>query len=71
MDSKRYSFVLVFANGSNQYYHFPCEYRRHVNALRQWKRHYTLDAFRRDGTTTYYQATEKQPVTPQVDLFRI
>lgn len=70
MDSKQYSFVLVFANGSNPYYHFPCDYHNHTNAIRKWKRHWNLEVLERNGTMTFYRATEKQPITPQVNLFR-
>ena len=69
MDSQRYSFVLIFANGSNPYYHLPCEHRQHRNELKKWKRHWTLTKIGCDGTTTFYQAIEKRPVTPQVDRF--
>lgn len=65
-----YSFHIEFTNGSNPFFSFPCEYKKHIAQLRRWKARYKLDVLARIGNTTYYRATEKQPATPQVDLFR-
>lgn len=37
-----YSFHITFADGSNPYYHFPCEYGDHYRALCAWKKNYKL-----------------------------
>lgn len=68
---KTYAFHITFANGSNPYYHFPCDYKSHIAAIRKWKRHWNLEVVSRFDGLTNFRATEKQPITPQVDLFRI
>ena len=37
-----YAFHIQFSDGSNPYYHFPCEQREHCRALRAWKKSYNL-----------------------------
>lgn len=68
---KTYAFHIDFANGSNPYYHFPCDHKSHVAAIRKWKLHWNLEVLQRLDGITYYLATEKRPATPQVDLFKI
>ena len=51
----QYSFHIEFADGSNPYYHFPCEYGKHYRELRKWKRKYRLE---RLNATEYTPGTK-------------
>ena len=37
-----YSFHIQFYDGSNPYYHFPCDYGKHYRAMRKWAKNYKL-----------------------------
>lgn len=57
-----YSFHITFADGSNPYYHFPCEYSKHYRALRKWRKSYFLAQTARfkvkgGGYTVFFTAT--------------
>ena len=58
-----YSFHITFADGSNPYYHFPCEYSKHYRALRKWANTYKLQKGKTvetdDCKTAYYTAYER------------
>lgn len=59
----KYSFHITFADGSNPYYHFPCEYSKHYRALRKWANTYKLQKEKTvktdDCKTAYYTAYER------------
>ena len=65
-----YSFHIQFADGSNPYYHFPCNYAKHAYAIRKWRRLYDLAVVsKRRGHVDFYATSRIK--TPQVDLFRV
>ena len=63
-----YSFHIEFSDHSNPYYHFPCNYRKHLNAIKKWKRNYNLTVLARSENMIYFYAVPKIP-TPQLQLF--
>ena len=58
-----YSFHIQFADGSNPYYHFPCEYGKHYRALRAWAKTFNLHRIKKDEMygikTAYFLAYPK------------
>lgn len=66
---KSYSFHITFADGSNPYYHFPCDLKHHNAALRKWRKMYTLrETCRQDGIIYYYAIRDAVP-TPQLSVY--
>lgn len=59
----KYSFHITFADGSNPYYHFPCEYGKHYRALQRWANTYKLEKVKTVDTfgikTAYFMAYER------------
>ena len=59
----KYSFHITFADGSNPYYNFPCEYGKHYRALRKWANAYKLKKVKTADTfgikTAYFMAYER------------
>lgn len=69
---KTYSFHLEFTNGSNPYYHFPCDKRHHNAALKKWRKNYELKEIStydsKEHVQSFFQAV---PIirTPQLSVF--
>lgn len=53
------SFHIEFEDGSNPYYHFPCDSKTHRQELRKWRKNYTLTLIGKIGDLELYRAQKK------------
>jgi len=53
------SFHIEFDDGSNPYYHFPCEDEQHIKELRRWMVHFDLILVKIEKGIEYYRARRK------------
>lgn len=67
--NRLYSFHIQFTDGSNPYYHFPCNYSKHAYAIRKWRRMYDMKVLNRTPDHVNFLATYRVN-TPQINLFR-
>ena len=54
-----YSFHIQFTDGTNPYFSFPCDRKKHLAQLRKWRKNYDLSVISRSGNLVFLLASQK------------